>query len=136
MDKSIRGLVSPAPDPAILECGMDFLRSAGFISILASRYVSLLDRARSLPNANLDASAFSNQQSLSRNEIETAQASNNGQEEHAHHLEQQHSHIDLSLFTQIEADDFEGINSLNSVFGTGLPQDFLAADWSQFDPVL
>ncbi|KIW99746.1 uncharacterized protein Z518_11159 [Rhinocladiella mackenziei CBS 650.93] len=112
MEKSLRSLLSSLPERAVFDRGMEFLRA---VSTLASHYVTILDRLRTPPSGPNE-----NTQTIpSRNPTEplTEQACA--------------PQTDPSLFGFRDDIDFPVVDSLNSLFETGLP--LSTTDWACFN---
>lgn len=115
---------------AFLAMGMEYLKAASKVSILAARYVEMLERIRMRPSTDPVVDRISqvpggqNTIAPSTNDIAAAsQIPNVGDTEHFDTLN------DLQMFQDPGLLDFNS----DLLFGTGLPRDFISSDWSVFD---
>lgn len=120
MEPSTRSLLSPV-DPAALDSGMQFLRLASRHSVLAARYVALLERLEDRCTGGNDvllSSCPQNEGSAQGRSDGHAYINQNGT-----HAAMDHAplHSDYQAFT--------GLESLDPLFGFGMTQNFLTPEW-------
>jgi hypothetical protein len=112
--------------PAILDEGMEFLRSASHQSGIAHRYMLLLGRHLGQLNDNLNSDSAVRRPGCDGKHVQES-----------NHPTQVDS-LDLDRRPAREQTGFESgsmsFPDLNDfLFGTGIPQDFLVTDWLSYD---
>lgn len=124
-------------DVTILKCGMSFLRSVSEHSVLAERYVSLLERYQSAFDEN------PTMPTAGRISSETTSGPNTGSEERGHMPEPPADSLHPGFLPDACLDNFGVTNGIENIqfpdpnhflFGMGLPQEFLSTDWSFLEP--
>jgi hypothetical protein len=129
MDKSRLKLLGQELEQETLECGMEFLKSAGNTSNLAAKYVTMLQRVRNQTKQGSQDNVQSNRMHGNGFGL-VAQQTNN--------LEASQSPLTSTAQPQLQAHgqqnpqgdvDLDGMNFDDLLFGTGLPQDVLSFNY-------
>ncbi|KAK5312441.1 hypothetical protein LTR93_011337 [Exophiala xenobiotica] len=130
LQPSHRSLLSSI-DAATIEDGMRFLRSARYDSVLAARYITLLEKLKDPPTSGADMSLSVNgQDKESMPECESNVQEGRNRESTQPFLAESIIQSGYVPVLNPDGHSLPAFDPFDPIFGYGLPQGFVATDWA------